>query len=182
MNPVLWIRSCFSWCRYALLYSLYFYTWPFSVKCAVDLVLSTEVRIAGCVWAVTVTMRHPPSHLQFGCNHCPDTSCYTYVFSKKTKTKLRGFSPQANYTDRATAAWGLVVRVYGYRSRGPGFDSRRYKIFREVVGLERGPLSLVRITEELLEWKSSSSGSRKPRLTAVRIRCADHAKVDTFSV
>jgi hypothetical protein len=32
------------------------------------------------------------------------------------------------------------------------------------VGLERGPLSLVRITEELLEWKSSGSGSRKPRL------------------
>jgi hypothetical protein len=32
------------------------------------------------------------------------------------------------------------------------------------VGLERGPLSLVRIIEELLEWKSSGSGSRKPRL------------------
>jgi hypothetical protein len=32
-----------------------------------------------------------------------------------------------------------------------GFDSRRYQIFLEVVGLERGPLSLVRITEELLE-------------------------------
>jgi hypothetical protein len=32
------------------------------------------------------------------------------------------------------------------------------------VGLERGPLSLVRITEELLEWKCSGSGSRKPRL------------------
>jgi hypothetical protein len=32
------------------------------------------------------------------------------------------------------------------------------------VGLERGPPSLVRITEELLEWKSSGSGSRKPRL------------------
>jgi hypothetical protein len=26
------------------------------------------------------------------------------------------------------------------------------------VGLERGPLILVRITEELLEWKSSGSG------------------------
>jgi hypothetical protein len=26
------------------------------------------------------------------------------------------------------------------------------------VGLERGPLSLVRITEELLDWKSSGSG------------------------
>jgi hypothetical protein len=32
------------------------------------------------------------------------------------------------------------------------------------VGLERGPLSLVRIIEKLLEWKSSGSGSRKPRL------------------
>jgi hypothetical protein len=40
---------------------------------------------------------------------------------------------------------GLVVRVPGYRSRSPGFDSRRYQIFWEVVGLERGPLSLVRI-------------------------------------
>jgi hypothetical protein len=39
-----------------------------------------------------------------------------------------------------------------------GFDSRRYQIFCEVVGLERGPLSLVRINEELLEWKSSCSG------------------------
>jgi hypothetical protein len=47
---------------------------------------------------------------------------------------------------------GLVVRVSGYRSWGPGFDSRGYQIFWEVVGLERGPLSLVRITEELLEW------------------------------
>jgi hypothetical protein len=42
------------------------------------------------------------------------------------------------------------------------------------VGLERRPLSLMRITEELLESKSSGSGSRKPRLTAVGIRCADH--------
>jgi hypothetical protein len=44
----------------------------------------------------------------------------------------------------------------GYRSRGTGFDSWRYKIFWEVVGLERGPLSLVRITEELLERKVSA--------------------------
>jgi hypothetical protein len=32
------------------------------------------------------------------------------------------------------------------------------------VGLERGPLSLGRIIEELLEWKSSGSGYRIPRL------------------
>jgi hypothetical protein len=32
-----------------------------------------------------------------------------------------------------------------------GFDSRRYQIFWEVVGLERGPLSVVSTTEELLD-------------------------------
>jgi hypothetical protein len=48
---------------------------------------------------------------------------------------------------------GLVVRVPGYRSRSPAFDFRRYEIFWEVVGTERGSLSLVRITEELLERK-----------------------------
>jgi hypothetical protein len=37
------------------------------------------------------------------------------------------------------------------------FDSRRYQIFWE-VGLERGSLILLRIIEELLEWKSSGSG------------------------
>jgi hypothetical protein len=46
---------------------------------------------------------------------------------------------------------GLLVRVPGYRSRGPGDDSRRYQIFRQIVSLERGPLSLMRIIEELLE-------------------------------
>ena len=46
---------------------------------------------------------------------------------------------------------GLVVRVSGYRYRGLGFDSRRCQIFWVVVGLERGPLSLVRSFEELLE-------------------------------
>jgi hypothetical protein len=50
-----------------------------------------------------------------------------------------------------------VVRVPGYRSRCPGFDSRRYQIFW-VVGLERGPLSLVSITVELLWRNSSGSG------------------------
>jgi hypothetical protein len=53
---------------------------------------------------------------------------------------------------------GLVVRVPGYRSRSPGFDSRRYQSFWEVVGLERGPVSLVGTIEELLGRKSSDSG------------------------
>jgi hypothetical protein len=52
----------------------------------------------------------------------------------------------------------LVVRVPGYRSRGPGFDSRIYQIFWKVMGLEWGPLSLVSITEELLGRNSSGFG------------------------
>jgi len=47
-------------------------------------------------------------------------------------------------------------RLCGLVVRGPGFDPRRYQIFWLVVGLERGPLSLVslvRSIEELLEWK-----------------------------
>ena len=45
----------------------------------------------------------------------------------------------------------LWSRVSGYRYRGLGFDSRRYQIFWVVVGLERGPLNLMRSIEELLE-------------------------------
>jgi hypothetical protein len=48
---------------------------------------------------------------------------------------------------------GLVIRVSGYRFRGPGFDSRRFWIFLEAAGMEPGPLSLVKITEELLKGK-----------------------------
>jgi hypothetical protein len=62
---------------------------------------------------------------------------------------------------------GLVVRVSGYRSRDAGFNSRRYHIFWEAVYVEKVPLSLVRIIEELLEWKGSS-------LMAVGILCTDH--------
>jgi hypothetical protein len=47
---------------------------------------------------------------------------------------------------------GLVVRVLGYRSAGPGSipgTTRKKK----VIGLERGTLSLVSTTEELLDRK-----------------------------
>jgi hypothetical protein len=39
-----------------------------------------------------------------------------------------------------------------------GFDSQRYQIFCEVVSPERGPLSLVSTTEELLGRNNSGSG------------------------
>jgi hypothetical protein len=53
---------------------------------------------------------------------------------------------------------GLVIRVPGYRSRSPKFDSRYYQNFWQIVGLERGPLSLVSTTEELLGRQISGSG------------------------
>jgi hypothetical protein len=59
---------------------------------------------------------------------------------------------------RADRLCGIVVRVPGYRSTDPVFDSRHYQIFCEAVGLERGPLNLVSTTEELLERKISDSG------------------------
>jgi hypothetical protein len=70
-----------------------------------------------------------------------------------------------------------VVRVPGYRTemycsscevwtgqsfwlqiQRSGFHSRRYQIFWEIVGLERGPLNLVSTIEELLGRKISGSG------------------------
>jgi hypothetical protein len=55
-----------------------------------------------------------------------------------------------------------------YRSRGTGFDSRRFQIFWEAAGLERGPLSLVRTSEELLEGKSSGSGLENRATPSIR--------------
>jgi hypothetical protein len=48
----------------------------------------------------------------------PPSASHTYGFvvltslNKKKKLKLRGLSPQANYTDRATAAVGEVVPTF----------------------------------------------------------------------
>jgi hypothetical protein len=47
---------------------------------------------------------------------------------------------------------GLVVRVLGYRSGGPGSIPGTIRK-NKAVGLERGPLSLVSTTEELLDRK-----------------------------
>jgi hypothetical protein len=46
---------------------------------------------------------------------------------------------------------GLVVRVLGYRSGGPGSIPGTTR--KKVVGLERGPPSLVSTSEELLDRK-----------------------------
>jgi hypothetical protein len=55
-----------------------------------------------------------------------------------------------NYNDRLC---GLAVRVLGYRSGGPGSIPGTTRKKEKVVGLERGPLSLMSTTEELLDRK-----------------------------
>jgi hypothetical protein len=74
-------------------------------------------------------------------------SSSSFIMSNITEIKIKH---SKRIADRLCC---LVVRVPAYRSRGPGFGSRCYQIFWEVEGLERGPLSLVRITEELPERK-----------------------------
>jgi hypothetical protein len=49
---------------------------------------------------------------------------------------------------------GLVVRVIGYRSGGPGSIPGPTR--KKVVGLKRGPLSLVSTIEELVDRKVAS--------------------------
>jgi hypothetical protein len=64
-----------------------------------------------------------------------------------------------------------VVKVLGYRSGGPGSIPALPE--KKVVDLERGPLSFVTTTEELLDRKVAAS-VKKIDNTAVRIRHADH--------
>jgi hypothetical protein len=60
----------------------------------------------------------------------------------------------STFISRPTAS---VVRVPGYRSGGPGFDSRALQE-KKVVCLEWGPLSLVSTIHELLGRSSSAFG------------------------
>jgi hypothetical protein len=54
------------------------------------------------------------------------------------------------YAEESDSLCGLVVRVLGYRSGVPGSIPATTRK-KKVVGLERGPLSLVSTTEELLD-------------------------------
>jgi hypothetical protein len=87
------------------------------------------------------TLKLVPNRQQY--NAIPNA---IYVFSS--------FTFLCVYLLRRDRLWGLVIRVRGYRSIGPGFDSQRYQIYWDVVGLERVPLSLVSTAEELVGRKS----------------------------
>jgi hypothetical protein len=63
----------------------------------------------------------------------------------------RTFSICLKYCFYFDSLCGLVVRVLGYRSGNPGSIPGTTR--KKVVGLERGPLSLVSTIEELLDRK-----------------------------
>jgi hypothetical protein len=72
--------------------------------------------------------------------------------AKLKKVTGNCFSIYVVYNSFMNRICGLVVRVLGYRSGGPGsIPGTTSK--KKVMGLERGPLSLVITTEELLDRK-----------------------------
>jgi hypothetical protein len=69
---------------------------------------------------------------------------------------------------------GLVVRIPGYSTRGPRYESRCYQIFWEVVGLEWGPLSLASTIKELLGRISSGSCLETRKYGHMDLLCWPH--------
>ena len=104
-----------------------------------DLSSSSGTEFYNDLWAASAFTVLPEAMLKH------DQVLFLFTFTSADKII---FWDRTTFKDRLC---GLVVRVSGCRYRGLGFDSRRYQIFWVVVGLERGPLSLVRSTEELLE-------------------------------
>jgi hypothetical protein len=92
---------------------------------------------------------------------------------KRRNFSKDGFHVLSYYSIEPSGVWLPPLWSSGQSSwlqiRRPGFDFRHYQK-QNVVGLERGPLSLVNTTEELLDRKVAATGEN----TAVGIRHADH--------
>jgi hypothetical protein len=54
---------------------------------------------------------------------------YDQAFTSRLNSTDTSLQISENITPFADRLYDLVVRVPGYRSRGPGFDSRLYQIF-----------------------------------------------------
>jgi hypothetical protein len=112
-------------------------------------------------------------------NFCWEHTVHTWLSRCDASLKVAGTNP-----DEIIAFILIYVRppLWSIGQSSPlqiqksGFDFRSYQIFWEVLGLERGPPSLVNTIEELLEKKTSGSGldsreyfrrdpSRRPRVT-----------------
>jgi hypothetical protein len=82
----------------------------------------------------------------FRCSSCSECIMIKIMICTFKCWGLLSKSIASNLVVKFHSAWIQIQRF--------GFDSRRYQIFWEVVRLERGPLSLVRTIEELLERKN----------------------------
>jgi hypothetical protein len=60
----------------------------------------------------------------------------------------------SHHLNKESASWSYI-KCFWLQVQRFGFDSWRCQVFWEVVGLERGPLSLVNTVEELLGRNSS---------------------------
>jgi hypothetical protein len=122
--------------------------------------LKLSTQLSPLLSCVSVELLHPwPT----------DHNCQYYETTTNTKQTCGTFLPLLLFALKAVIAWdmllckavvvtgdrlsGLVTRVSGHRFRGPGFHSRLYHIFYEVVGF-----SLIGTTEQLLEMKRSGLG------------------------
>jgi len=72
---------------------------------------------------VTSTQR---AHLEHGDILC---FCMSELRRLPKTEQIQGFIINASLYGFMDRLCGLVVRVSGYRYRGPGFDPRRYRIF-----------------------------------------------------
>jgi hypothetical protein len=115
-------------------------------------------------------------HLYANFNHRENRSSVKYVHSRFVTSKLciflsvevttctACFNSQQLYTLSAECVHVTGPPLWssghssGLQIQRSGFDSLHYQIFWELVGLKRGPLSLLSTIEELLGRKSSGSG------------------------
>jgi hypothetical protein len=67
----------------------------------------------------------------------------------------------------------IPFSLYTQQDAEPTYKKKKKKLQKEVMGLERGPLSHVSTTEELLDRKVAAP-VYKTENTAIRIRHADH--------
>jgi hypothetical protein len=83
-----------------------------------------------------------------------DISHYSNCLTSESviNVKLSSINKYTTFIYQTDRLCGLVVRVLGYRSWGPG-SIRGTTRKEKVVCLERGPLSLVSTTEEPLDRK-----------------------------
>jgi hypothetical protein len=82
---------------------------------------------------------------------------YSYIFTSE-KLSPHSLRKRPPLWSSGQSSWLQIQRLWFY--------SQRHQISWEIVGLERGPLSLVNTTEKLLGRKSSDSGL-ETEITAV---------------